>query len=94
MTSQTVEMKFIRAVYLDAPELALASFNEKKCLGDATELINHLRSELSALRSKYDALREAADRMSESIRDLSKNEMSYDDLIYSRTSYEAAKGGG
>jgi hypothetical protein len=36
-------MRFIRAVYPEAPHLALASFNEKKALNDAAELIEQLR---------------------------------------------------
>ena len=31
--------KFVESVYPDEPDLALASFNERKCIEDATELI-------------------------------------------------------
>lgn len=39
-------MAFLEAVYPDAPHLALASFNERKCIEDATETIMWLRAEL------------------------------------------------
>jgi hypothetical protein len=40
-------LQFIRAVYPDAPELAIASFSEKQVLNDAANLIVQMRLELS-----------------------------------------------
>jgi len=47
-------MNFIVAVYPEAPELALASFNEKLALIDATETINELRGEVERLKRERD----------------------------------------
>jgi hypothetical protein len=41
-------LRFIRAVYPDAPELALASFSEKQALIDAAEVIEDLRNTVRA----------------------------------------------
>ena len=46
--------KFIEAVYPEAPDLALASFNEKVCLEDATALILSERSEVAALEKELE----------------------------------------
>ena len=49
-------LKFIEAVCPDAPALYAASFSEKTCLTDATDLIHQLRAKLQAAGSKVDNL--------------------------------------
>ena len=54
-TQQDVDA-FIKAVCPEAPELYAAAFTEKKCLNDATEVINAQRAALEfyATATNYD----------------------------------------
>ena len=52
MGSQKYVTEFVNEVYPDAPELAMASFSEKKCLQDATKLIRQLHIDKKALEDE------------------------------------------
>jgi hypothetical protein len=53
-------MRFIRAVCPEAPELYLASFDEKKALNDAAQLIEDLQIEVAGLHRQVEAYRSMA----------------------------------
>jgi hypothetical protein len=50
----TYVMEFIKAICPDAPNLYLASFNERVCLEDAAKLIGDLRANLAAANERAD----------------------------------------
>ena len=65
--------KFIEAVYPEAPDLALASFNEKVCLEDATALILSERSVATALEQKLLASEVRGGELVEALKKIAKH---------------------
>ena len=59
LNDNKIVMDFIAAVCPEAPELYAASFNEIKCLKDATGLIDQLRARNAELEAEVARLRKA-----------------------------------
>lgn len=64
--------EFVKAVYPEAPDLALQTFNEKVCLEDATERIKALEQQLKEKEESLEAKQNAIDAISFNTIDLSK----------------------
>jgi len=58
----TITELFIKTVYPDMTELAMAANTEESCLRDATKLINDLRAELERITNLYNKSRDETSR--------------------------------